>query len=106
VPQREISLEVVRLLYARMLQDIRSYFREMNVLEQLADAMLRIEPEDLRLLTKTELDAYGLTQQDPIDKELEQLKAAQQLGVTRAEYMRRMQLIDRTCTADLTFDEF
>jgi hypothetical protein len=43
-----------------MLQDIRSYFREMNVLEQLADAMLCIEPEDLKLLTKTELDTYGL----------------------------------------------
>jgi hypothetical protein len=105
VPPQKVSPEGVKLFYGRMLQEIRSYFREMNILEQLADAMLRVEPENMRLLTKGELDAYGLTQQDPIDKELEQLRAAQQLGVSRAEYMRRLQLIDQTCTADLTLDE-
>ena len=33
------------LTLERMLQEIRSYFREMNVAESPADAMLRILPE-------------------------------------------------------------
>ena len=97
VPQQQISRDAISALYQRMLQDIRSYFREMNVSEQLADAMLRVEPENMRLLNKTELESYGLTQRDPIDREVEELKAAQQLGVSRIEYMRRMNLIDRAC---------
>jgi hypothetical protein len=40
----------VKERYQQMLQHIRSYFREMNVSEQLADAMLRIEPDKVRLL--------------------------------------------------------
>jgi hypothetical protein len=37
-----------------MLQDIRMYFPEMNVAEGLADAMLRIPPEEVRFLTEEE----------------------------------------------------
>jgi ATP-dependent protease ClpP protease subunit len=42
VSRQEMSAENVRESYQRMLQEIRSYFREMNVSEQLADAMLRL----------------------------------------------------------------
>ena len=61
--------------------------------------MLRVEPEDLRLLNKSEPEGFGLTPTDPIEKELEDLRAAQELGVSRAEYMRRMHLIEDTCKA-------
>ena len=43
-----------------MLQDIRSYFREMNVSEQLADAMLRIEPDKVRLLKRPSSPEVGM----------------------------------------------
>ena len=52
-----------------MLQDIRTYFREMNVAEGLADAMLRIPPEEVRFLTEEEAKAYGLTMMDPVYEE-------------------------------------
>jgi ATP-dependent protease ClpP protease subunit len=106
VTQQQVPPERVTQLYQRMLQDIRAYFREMNIAEQLADAMLRVEPENLRLLNENDLESYGLTRQDPIDREVEQLNAAQKLGITRTEYMRRMRLIDRTCTPNLTLDRF
>jgi hypothetical protein len=80
-----------------MLQDIRSYFREMNVSEQLADAMLRIEPDKVRLLDHDELDSYGLTDSDPIDQETQDLADAQSLGVSRQEYLRRKSLTEREC---------
>ena len=97
VPQQKVSPDAIRVLYQQMLQDIRSYFHEMNVSEQLADAMLRVEPENMRLLNKDELESYGLTPRDPVDKEVEEAKEAQRLGVSRAEYMRRLGLMDRAC---------
>jgi hypothetical protein len=39
------SVDKVRNVYRTTLQEIRSYLREMNVSEQLADDMLAIEPE-------------------------------------------------------------
>jgi hypothetical protein len=52
-------------MFDEMLQQVRSYFREMNVAEQLADAMLRIEPENMRILNGAELISFGLTPEDP-----------------------------------------
>lgn len=68
VQRQEVSSENVRELYQQMLQEIRSYFREMNVSEQLADAMLRIEPDKIRLLNVAALESYGLTPMDPSNK--------------------------------------
>jgi hypothetical protein len=83
VPRQEVSSENVKELYQRMLQDIRSYFREMNVSEQLADAMLRIEPQNVRLLNETALNSYGLTDTDPIEDETFDLEMAQMYGLEK-----------------------
>jgi ATP-dependent protease ClpP protease subunit len=98
VPQQEVSSGNVNELYQRMLQDIRSYFHEMNVSEQLADAMLRIEPDKIRLLSDNELNAYGLTATDPIEQETEDLQDAQYWGITnRQEYIKRKALTETSC---------
>jgi membrane-bound ClpP family serine protease len=102
VPQQEVSSENVNKLYQRMLQDIRSYFHEMNVSEQLADAMLRIEPNKIRLLSDNELDTYGLTSTDPIEQETEDLQDAQYWGIAnRQEYIRRKALTETSCPGRL-----
>jgi len=87
-----------------MLQALRSYFREMNVSTQLADDMLAIEPENMRILTAAELQKYGLARVDPgeqerraIEKEARDVQEATQLGLDRGEYMRRKLLGDRIC---------
>jgi hypothetical protein len=80
-----------------MLQEIRSYFREMNVSERLADAMLRIEPDKVRLLNEATLTSYGLTLTDPIEQETEDLEDAQSWGLDRQEYMRRKSIAGRAC---------
>lgn len=80
-----------------MLQDIRSYFREMNVAEGLADAMLRIPPKDVHYLTEQEAKAYGLTRVDPVFEETNDLQQAQKYGVDRRELMRRRALVEKNC---------
>jgi ATP-dependent protease ClpP protease subunit len=61
VPSGDVSSQNVKAIYAQMLQDLRAYFREMNVADGLADAMLRTNPEKIRLLSEDELANYGLT---------------------------------------------
>jgi hypothetical protein len=73
-----------RATYQQMLQEIRAYFREMNVVEGLADAMLRVDPKNIRLLSEEELANYGLTPVDPIAQEAYDLTRSQieRLGPT------------------------
>jgi hypothetical protein len=97
VPSQPMSSDNVREVYQRMLQDMRSYFREMNVSEQLADAMLRISPENIRLLDEPALKNYGLTLDDPIEEETRDLSSAQRYGLDRQEYMKRKSFVERQC---------
>jgi hypothetical protein len=97
VPQQQASSDRVKELYQKTLQDIRAYFREMNVSEQLADVMLRTNPENMRVLNDAALNAYGLTFEDPIAHEARELADAQSIGVSRQEYIRRKALADSRC---------
>jgi hypothetical protein len=92
VPKDAVSPNKVSELFQKTLQDIRSYFREMNVSEQLADAMLRINPENMRVLDNAALNSFSLTDVDPIEQETRELMVAQQYGLSRQEYMRRKAL--------------
>jgi hypothetical protein len=62
VPHQNISSDKVREGYVQTLQDVRAYLREMNVSEQLADAMFRVEPENVRFLDEKAATAYELTE--------------------------------------------
>lgn len=97
VPAQQVKVDDVKEQYGAMLQDIRAYFREMNVVEGLADAMLRIPPEEVHYLTDEEAKAYGLTNVDPVFQETLDLNEAQKLGLDRREYVRRKALADRSC---------
>ena len=97
VPQQQVSSDRVKELYQKTLQDIRAYFGEMNVSEQLADLMLRTNPENMRVLNDAALNAYGLTFEDPIAQEARELADAQSIGVSRQEYIRRKALADTRC---------
>ena len=92
-----MSSQNVKAIYQQMLQDLRAYLREMNVVEGLADAMLRINPENMRILSEGVLADFGLTAADPIAMETFELQRAGLLGVDRHEYMRRKSLAESRC---------
>lgn len=54
VPKREDSA-----------REIRGYLAEMQVSASLYDAMVKVPPKDMRILTRSELQAYGLLRDDP-----------------------------------------
>ena len=99
------SAEQIENNYQSVLDVMRSYLGEMNVDVRLADQMLRIDPDRVRYLTRAELDDFGIGEgQPPVDVETEAkmkeavaLKAAMAYGLSRLEYMRRDNLVDKTC---------
>jgi membrane-bound ClpP family serine protease len=102
VPKDKISSDRYSAQFQRMLQELRAYFREMNVNEQLADAMLRTEPEQMRVLNSAELRTYGLSAIDPVLQEIRDLKGAQERGLSRQEYMSRKALAKTQCANEAT----
>jgi hypothetical protein len=97
VPRQQVTADTVREVYQKTLGDIRAYLREMNVSEQLADAMLRINPENMRILDYAALNNYGLTFEDPIAQKTFDLEQAQFYNVDRQEYIRRKTLAESRC---------
>jgi hypothetical protein len=85
--------------YEGMLHDMRTYLREMNVSEQLADEMLKVPSTSVRYLSDEEQNQFGLVIIDPIEREVSDIEQAQELGISRAELMRRQTLVMKECYA-------
>ena len=98
IGSQPLTPDKVRDNYQRMLQEIRSYLREMNVSERLADDMLAIEPANVRYLSRNQLESYGLRTVDPVEQETIDLQEAQALGLDRREFMRRKALSLAKCS--------
>jgi hypothetical protein len=101
-PADPVSPKKIRELYQSMLEKMRLYLRDMNVSELLAEAMPRIEPENMRVLGIAALKAYGLTPQDPIARESKEIAIAQRYQLSRAEYARRKELASANCDSPAT----
>jgi hypothetical protein len=102
--QGSLAPDQVRAGYTALLQDMRTYLREMNVSERLAEDMLATEPEHVHELTQQELKSYGLLDVDPaerqqraIENEVRAVQETKELGLDRIEYMRRKVLADELC---------
>jgi hypothetical protein len=80
-----------------MLEAMRSYLREMNVSEALANAMLQVPPENLRILNANDRDQFALTPVDPVTQETFDLRQASLLDIDRSEYNRRKSLAQKEC---------
>lgn len=72
-----------------VLKKSRSYFEEMNIPGNFADAMFSVLPENLEILTEGELRNYRLSQDDMVYKEKNDLAVSEYYGLTRIQYMQR-----------------
>ncbi len=77
---------------SKALSDSRAYFAEMNVPEQLADAMFSIPPDKVEVLTDEKLSFYRLNGTDMVYEEEIQLHLAARFGMTRQQIMLNSKL--------------
>jgi hypothetical protein len=75
----------------RVLQEVRKYLSEMNIPEGLADDMFSVKPEDGLVLSADALSRYRLNEVDIGEREKNDLRQAERLGISRAELIRRRQ---------------
>jgi hypothetical protein len=80
--------EVTRRI-RRLDDDIRAYFREMNVPEALLDRMRAVPPDRMERLTPDELSRMMLDGNDPVYDERVTAASARTYGTSSAEFRRR-----------------
>lgn len=77
--------------------EARSFLAEVNVPTRLWDEMVRIAPENVRVLSNTELSSLGLQGEDPVSEEITDSNNARHFGLTKLDYLQRKALASRTC---------
>ena len=84
-----VSREDATKNYREMTTWIYDYFNEMNFPRSLPEMMLRIPPEEMKMLTFDESVQFGLVGKDPVAQERDDSANAKFYGVTRVEYLAR-----------------
>jgi hypothetical protein len=75
--------------YRKLGTSIRAYLEEMNIPPRLYDDMLFISPDQVRALTRRELQTYGLDADDPYWEEASTTRGARERRLTPQEYRAR-----------------
>ncbi|MDD2546939.1 MAG: ATP-dependent Clp protease proteolytic subunit [Burkholderiaceae bacterium] len=83
--------------YRKLTTRIENFLSLSGVQPQLASEMMRIPPEQIRILTRAELDDYGLGTDNIAVQEADAMREASKYGVSRQELVRRRQNALRIC---------
>ena len=84
--------------FRKMAATAKLYLEEMNLPASLFDAMTRVPPESLRILSREELVSFGLEGRDPVTQELDDANEARRYGLDRRTYLERTARRDSLCT--------
>lgn len=101
-PSRPMTTADVKRTMTQRQEQLRAFFREMNIAERLADDMMMIPSAQIKWLSPEEIGSYGLGVDDPVIKETKILVAARKYGLSRMEYEARWRRVQEMC--DLTSD--
>ena len=74
--------------YNRLEKLVKGYLTEVNVPVSLYDLMFRIPSGSVRYLTNKELQEFNLNEDDPYYEEARNAKLAENLGISRYEYLK------------------
>ncbi len=100
-----ISIEDAQKNYRILEDSTRAYLREMNMSDALFEAMVRIPPEKMRILTNQEISEFRLDQTDPALQEVADTDEAMRWNLTKREYLARKERVSRTCDRLLPFND-
>lgn len=92
-----VSDEGMDETYRKLTTRLENFLNSSGVRPQLASEMMRIPPEQVRILTPAELDYYGLGTNNIAVQELDAMREAGEYGISRQELVRRRQNVSRIC---------
>lgn len=77
--------------------EIRRYMSEMNIGPGFFEAMTRVDPQNIRWVSTTEIASLGMPEWDPVYFEYRVGQRADELGISRKELNRRLRLREDKC---------
>lgn len=106
----EGGIDKVNELYSDVRSKVVGFLERMNIDPKLYDTMIRTPPHSMRILSHKEMEQYGLSLPDPHHDEARDTAEAQRLGITRAEYAKRVAQSEADCwkgveLIDMTLDQ-
>lgn len=106
----EGGIDQVNELYGEVRSRVVGFLETMNIDPKLYDTMIRTPPHSMRILSHKEMEQYGLSLPDPHHDEARATAEAKRLGITRAEYAKRVAQSEADCwkgveLIDMTLDQ-
>jgi len=98
-----MSREEAARRYRNWTAQINAYFDEMNIPRRLAEVMLSVPPEHMRMLSFEEAMEFGLAGKDPVAQERDDSINAEYFGLSKREYLTRRQRALETCMGSSDF---
>ena len=83
--------------YQHLEKEVKAFLQAVNIPQELYDHMIRIPPERVKILSPDELQRYGLNEDDPYEEAARVAGAAQSLGISAQEYIRRQAKANAEC---------
>ncbi|MCR4347850.1 MAG: hypothetical protein NUV55_11705 [Sulfuricaulis sp.] len=90
-----VSFEELQTRTTKLGADVSAYLREMNIPSSLYESMKLIPPENIKILSYSELKAFGLYDRDPVFAELNDNMEANLARVSKSEFLLRKALSDQ-----------
>jgi ATP-dependent protease ClpP protease subunit len=90
--------------YFKMGAMIKRYLSKMNIKPKLYDDMLYINPENVRILSKKDLESYGLAGNDPFIFEAAAVRGAEKQKISRQEYAEQRAQENSKCLQETKGD--
>lgn len=81
-------------------QLVKTFLRDGGVSERLWEDMVKIPPENMRLLSQEEVTDYGLVGKDPAYADYVDSQEAKRYGISKTEYLKRKAVIKDLCDLD------
>jgi len=92
--------EAVQQDQRRLAKLAKDYLEEVNVSTSLYDAMIRIPPEKMRLLSRADLEHFGIGDVDNVEQELDDAGQARKYSLSKTEYLRRKVQVENVCARE------
>lgn len=90
-----VSFEELQTKTTKLGVDVSAYLSEMNIPSSLYDSMKLIPSESVKILSYSELMAFGLNGKDPVFSELNDNSEAKLAGISKREFLSRKALSEQ-----------
>ena len=91
------SIASIGAKYELINKSAKDFFKDVNIKISLYDAMMRIPPKSMRLLSPEELEYFGLSTDNPYSDEVRIIDHTKSIGITREEYGLRQAKAEKIC---------